>query len=95
MNVTRADCKTEIWNAKAGEQASMDSYLQFLPVIPTCATAWERQSDFKSWLLELNVLRLGLLQDGDVGVGVFPKREEIAIHSPCFGNVTCHRVSAT
>jgi len=30
-------------------------------------------------LLQLRVLRLGLLQDGDVGVGVFPEREEILV----------------
>ena len=30
-------------------------------------------------LLQLGVLRLGLLQDGNVGVGVFPKREEIFV----------------
>jgi hypothetical protein len=29
------------------------------------------------WLLQLRVLRLGLLQDGDVGVGVSPQGEEI------------------
>ena len=28
-------------------------------------------------LLQFRVLRLGLLQDGDVAVGVFPQREEI------------------
>ena len=27
--------------------------------------------------LQLRVLRLGLLQDGDVGVGVFPEGEEV------------------
>ena len=27
-------------------------------------------------LLQLRVLRLGLLEDGDVGVGVFPEREK-------------------
>jgi len=32
-------------------------------------------------LLQLRVLRLGLLQDRDVGVGVLPKREEILIGS--------------
>jgi hypothetical protein len=31
----------------------------------------------RRWLLQLRVLGLGLLQDGDVGVGVFPKGEEI------------------
>src|ERR1019366_1626776 len=30
-------------------------------------------------LLQLRVLRLGLLQDGDVGVGVFPEGEEIFV----------------
>ena len=29
--------------------------------------------------LQLRVLRLGLFQDGDVGVGVFPKSEEIFV----------------
>src|SRR5262249_32881032 len=35
-------------------------------------------------LLQLRVLRLGLLQDRDVGVGVFPKGEEILIRSAGF-----------
>jgi hypothetical protein len=30
-------------------------------------------------LLPLRVLRLGLLQDGDVGVGVFPQGEEVFV----------------
>ena len=30
-------------------------------------------------LLQLRVLRLGLLQDGDVGVSVFPEREDIFV----------------
>jgi hypothetical protein len=33
----------------------------------------------KRALLQLRVLRLGLLQDGDVRVSVFPEREEISI----------------
>src|SRR5271156_2830611 len=39
-----------------------------------------------SELLQLRVLRLGFFQDGDVGVGVFPEREEIvvgALRLPC------------
>src|SRR5437667_303588 len=32
-----------------------------------------------SLLLQLRVLRLGFLQDGDVGVGVFPEREEVVV----------------
>jgi hypothetical protein len=30
-------------------------------------------------LLQLRVLRFGLLQDGDVGIGVFPEGEEIFV----------------
>jgi hypothetical protein len=33
----------------------------------------------RSELLELRVLRLGLLQDGDIGIGVFPESQEISI----------------
>jgi hypothetical protein len=35
-------------------------------------------------LLQLRVLRLGFLQDGDVGVGVFPEGENaVTAASPC------------
>jgi|ERR1017187_9926445 hypothetical protein len=34
-------------------------------------------------LLQLRVLRLGFLQDGDVGVGVFPEGEEIIVGGEC------------
>ena len=30
-------------------------------------------------LLQLRVLRLGFFQDGDIGVGVFPEREEVLV----------------
>ena len=33
--------------------------------------------------LQFRVLGLGLLQDGDVGVGVFPEGKEILICGPC------------
>src|ERR1019366_9126047 len=35
--------------------------------------------DSRVALLQLRVLRFGLLQDGDVGVGVFPEREKIFV----------------
>ncbi len=34
-------------------------------------------------LLQLCVLRLGFIQDGDVGVGVFPEAEEILVGCEC------------
>ena len=43
-------------------------------------------------LLQLCVLRLGLLQDGDVGVGVFPKRQEVLIGGFCLGGVALNSV---
>jgi hypothetical protein len=45
--------------------------------------------------LQLRVLRFGLLQDGDVGVGVFPEREKVLICTLRFGGVPCRRVGAT
>src|SRR5215470_8180098 len=43
------------------------------------------QGTFENQLWQLRVLRSGLLKDGDVGVGVFPKSKEILIGSsrPC------------
>src|SRR5215472_14622820 len=41
-----------------------------------------------SLLLQLGVLRRGLLQDRDVRVGVFPEREEILVGCSRAGNVT-------
>ena len=38
-------------------------------------------------LLQLRILRLGFLQDGDVGVSVFPESEEILVGSLRFGGV--------
>src|ERR1039458_8275582 len=46
-------------------------------------------------LLQLRVLGLGLLQDGDVGVGVFPEGEEILVCSLRFGGIACHRIGAS
>jgi hypothetical protein len=42
----------------------------------------------RSELLQLRVLRLGLLQDRNVGVGVFPEREEIVVGAASLGSVT-------
>jgi hypothetical protein len=40
------------------------------------AGSWPRLHR-RSVSLQLRVLRLGLLQDGDVGIGVFPDGEEV------------------
>jgi hypothetical protein len=45
-------------------------------------------------LLQLRVLRLRLLKDGDVGVGIFPNREEILIRCLGLNAVALHGVSA-
>jgi len=37
------------------------------------------RKEWPPWLLQLRVLRFGLLQDGDVGVGVFPESEEVVV----------------
>src|SRR5712692_3904909 len=43
-------------------------------------------------LLQLCVLRLGLLQDGNVGIGVFPEGEKILICGAALCRVTLQRV---
>jgi hypothetical protein len=47
-----------------------------------------------SKLLQLRVLRLGFFQDGDVGVGVFPKRQKILTGCLGFGGIALHGVGA-
>jgi hypothetical protein len=44
--------------------------------------------------LQRRVLSLGLFQDGDVGVGVFPEGEEILIRRLSLGGVALHGVGA-
>ena len=46
-------------------------------------------------LFQLRVLRLGFLQDGDVGVGVSPESKEILIRRLGFGGVARHGISST
>ena len=41
--------------------------------------------------LQFRVLGFGLLQDGDVGVGVFPEGEDVLIGSLCLGAWRCRR----
>src|ERR1700751_148998 len=71
----------------------------FLSVIPVPSSPqpsphkwWEfapkNSTQNKEGLLQLRVLHLGLLQDGDVGVGVFPEGEEILVRSFRLGGVT-------
>lgn len=45
-------------------------------------------------LLKFCVLRFSLLKDGDVGIGVFPEREEVLIRGAGFGFVGLKSVSA-
>jgi len=55
----------------------------------------ERATITSERLLQLSVLGFGLLQDGDVGVGVFPEGEEVFVGGLRLGRVTCHRVRTT
>jgi hypothetical protein len=45
-------------------------------------------------LVHFGVFRFRCDQDGDIGVGVFPKREEIIVGGLRFGGVTLLRVGA-
>jgi hypothetical protein len=45
-------------------------------------------------LLQLRVLRFGLLQDGDVGIGVFSKCEEVLVGGPSLRTIALEGVGA-
>ena len=49
----------------------------------------------ESWLAQRCVLRPGLSQNGDVGIGVFPEGEEILVRSTRFGRVPVERGGAS
>ena len=54
-------------------------------VSPNCSRLYQKvttSGNSTNWLLQLRVLRFGLFQDRDVGVGVFPEREEALINAP-------------
>jgi len=44
-------------------------------------------TDLPAALLKLGVLRFGVFQDGDVGIGVFPQGEEVLVSAAAFGGV--------
>jgi len=52
-------------------------------------------SECTSGLLQFRELGLGLLKDGNVRIGVFPKCEEILVRGACFGCVSLHRVGTS
>ncbi len=54
---------------------------------PKSARNCESRASIRRRSLQLLVLRLGFLQDGDVGVGVFPEGEEVLVSSLAFGCV--------
>src|SRR5580704_13586157 len=45
-------------------------------------------------LLELGVFRFGFLEDGNIGVSIFPKGKEILIRSLCFRRIPGNGVGA-
>src|SRR6516165_6601546 len=51
-------------------------------------------AQFHAHLLQLCVFRLGLLQDGDVGVGVFPECKEVLIRGTGLRGVALQHISA-
>jgi hypothetical protein len=48
---------------------------------------------FGTLLLQRRVLRLGLSEDWDVGIGVFPEGEEVLVFGAGFGGVTLQGIS--
>jgi hypothetical protein len=95
-----ADYEYLLNNSRARVAIVSESLLPALEAIPrhrlryletTIVVGGEPRTGTRS---ELGVLRLGLLQDGDVGIGVFPEREEILIGRAGFGRITLHGIGA-
>ncbi len=57
-----------------------------------CASSQRQPLPFDTNSLQLPVFRPGFAQDGDVGVGVFPQREEIIVGGARFGGVALESV---
>jgi hypothetical protein len=49
---------------------------------------------FEARSSQLRIFCFGLLQDGNIGVGVFPEREEILIGRLCLSGVALHGIGA-
>jgi hypothetical protein len=74
--------------AQSGENA----WLHQLRISAPQRTGMCRPAAIVDRLLQLRVLCLGFLEDGDVGVGVFPEHEEVLVCRLRLGGVACHRV---
>ena len=46
-------------------------------------------------LLQFGVLGLGLLEDGDLRIGIFPDRQEILVRSSAFGGIALESVGTS
>src|SRR5438445_4655826 len=62
---------------------------------PTPGKGQSPTLEVSEWLLQFRVVRLGLLQDWDVGVGIFPECQEILIRAFCFGHIAVNRVGSS
>ena len=72
--------------AQNSRQASME--LPFAPIIGEQWLAWKDLFPAYRQLPQLRELRLRLLQDGDVGVSVFPERKKILIGGFCLRRIS-------
>ena len=52
--------------------------------------ARQAQRELSKESLQLRVLRFGFLQDGNIGIGVFPERKEIIVGGCCLASVPGH-----
>jgi len=74
------------WTFKIQARLRRNQLPRRLPFTPETqiSLGWCRESTgYRS--LQLRIFRFRLLQNGDVGIGVFPEREEIAVGGTGFG----------
>ena len=81
------------------EEAARKGRLSFFPLhtyasqFTGAEAGMTQQPDYRG-LLQFRIFGLGLLEDGNIGVGILPKREKILVGRFCFRRLTFHGVGA-
>jgi len=65
------------------------------PVKATCPVNRPQTQSWQALVTAALLFSFRCAEDGNVGVGAFPKREEILIRSAGFGSIACQRVRAS
>src|SRR5262245_42829021 len=93
------ECATAVvlFPANAGGQRFLEIDKALLVVLNVHGVFLQRCECIRDppFLVQSRVLSLRVRQNRDVGVGIFPEREELAVGGACHGDIALQRVSAS